>query len=56
MADIPLNLPAIAAQIAHWETKHTAARNDVERAVADGNLNALLTVRVIHGLPVEEVA
>lgn len=51
-----LNVAAIDAQIALWKRKRDAARTDIERAAADGNLNALLTVLGIHGLPIKAAA
>ena len=53
---IILNLPAIDAQIAHWKKQHERATNPVDQAVASGNINALMMVRVIHGLPMEPTA
>jgi hypothetical protein len=56
MEQIPLNVIALDAQIQFWQAKHDGAQDPIDQAAASGNLNALLTMRVIHGLPIKEGA
>lgn len=46
-----LNIQVIDAHIEQWRKKAVMAPDRVCRAMADGHVSALQTVRVIHGLP-----
>jgi hypothetical protein len=52
--NVPLDVTAIGHQLNHWEAQLAAAKTEREQGVAEGNINALEMMLVLHGMPIEK--